>query len=113
MNEKVEQSAGFSGAEWVASAPEQFDASEAFAAHIEPLMDEICERAKAHGIPILMFAVSEIDEDGLSTFHAQGHRPNPGRTHGRLLAAEELMDGNMMTALAYIRAQSQRPKPSK
>jgi hypothetical protein len=112
MNDKVENSAGCSGAEWAASAPEQFDASEAFATHIEPLMDEICERAKAHGIPVLMFAVPEIDADGLSTFHSQSHRPSAARTHGRFLAAEELMEGNMLGAIAYMGAQAHRPKPS-
>lgn len=112
MSENNDQTAGFSGAQWAESAPEPFSASEAFAAHIEPLMDEICERAKAHGIPVLMFAVHEIDADGLSTFHTQGHRPNPGRTHGRFLAAVELMEGNVMGAIAYMGAQANRPMPS-
>lgn len=112
MNDKVENNPSFSGAEWAASAPEQFDASEAFATHIEPLMDEICERAKAHGIPVAMFAVTSTDAEGLSTFHSQGHRHSAARTHGRLLAAEELMDGNVMGAIAYMGAQANRPKPS-
>lgn len=113
MKENTEQTAGFTGAEWAESAPEQFDASEAFATYIEPLMDEICERAKAHGIPVVMFAVASTDAEGLSTFHAQGHRPNPGRTHGRFLAAEELlMEGNVMGAIAYMGAQANRPSPS-
>lgn len=112
MNDKVENTPSFSGAEWAASAPEQFDASEAFATHIEPLMDEICERAKAHGIPVVMFAVASTDAEGLSTFHAKGHRPSAARTHGRFLAAEELMEGNVVGAIAYMGAQAHRPSPS-
>lgn len=112
MNDKVENNPSFSGAEWAASAPEQFDASEAFATHIEPLMDEICERAKAYGVPVVMFAVDSIDANGLSNFHCQGHRPSAARTHGRLLAAEALIEGNMMGAIAYMGAQANRPMPS-
>ena len=112
MNDKVENTTGFSGAEWAASAPEQFDASEAFATHIEPLMDEICKHAKAHGIPVAMFAVDSIDANGLSNFHCQGHRPGAARTHGRLLAAEAVMEGNMIGAIAYMGAQANRPMPS-
>lgn len=112
MNDKVENTPSFSGAEWAASAPEQFNASEAFAAHIEPLMDEICERAKAHGIPVAMFAVTSTDAEGLSNFHCQGHRPSAARTHGRFLAAQEVMEGNMIGAIAYMGAQANRPMPS-
>lgn len=112
MNDKVENNPSFSGAEWAASAPEQFDSSWAFAAYIEPLMDEICKHAEAYGIPALMFAVDSIDANGLSNFHCQGHRPSAARTHGRFLAAQEVMEGNMIGAIAYMGAQANRPMPS-
>lgn len=112
MNDKVENNPSFSGAEWAASAPEQFDSSWAFATYIEPLMDEICKHAEAFGIPVVMFAVDSIDANGLSNFHAQGHRPSAARTHGRLLAAEALIEGNMIGAIAYMGAQANRPMPS-
>ena len=112
MNDKVENTPGFSGAEWAASAPEQFDASEAFATYIEPLMDEICKHAEAYGIPVVMFAVESIDANGVSNFHYQGHRPDAGRIPGRLLAAEALIEGNMLGAMVYMAVQANRPKPS-
>ena len=112
MKENNDQTAGFTGAEWAESAPEQFDASWAFAAYIEPLMDEICKHAEAYDIPVLMFAVDSIDANGLSNFHCQGHRPSAARTHGRFLAAQEVMEGNMIGAIAYMGAQANRPMPS-
>lgn len=99
---------GFSLKEWAESNPDQFDRSEEYKQHVEPIIFALREACKKHGLPLQYMVVHSQDSNGNNVVAHGMQLTTMREATGEIMAASSMACGKLQDAMSICSADMTR-----